>query len=381
MEKTAGKNLWLLASPCPFLLTYLPITRGNRHFVLCHSSVRIIKQNAVRVLLKIIKWILKSIGLLIVVICLAGLISRLFTSEPTPPGKLVDVGGFKLHINSTGELNNKPTLVIVAGAGAPGEYYHWLSENLKDSMRVVRYDRAGIGYSELANSPRHPETVAQDLHKLLKEAGESPPYIMAGHSYGGHYIRIFTQLYPEEVAAMVFMDSSHPEAKERLDLPGDPWFLTPMYKAGTVLGDVGVLHLFDKTLGPILWAPGLPEEVLDRMTDYTYSGKFLRAYLRGDDQWGPVLNEMAAEANEFGSLPIRVFSGTKVNDKALLSRGIDPENFRMERKKMHQELAKLSSNGELFLMDAGHITMFTIKENADVICNEILQLAGELERE
>jgi pimeloyl-ACP methyl ester carboxylesterase len=199
---------------------------------------------------------------------------------------------------------------------------------------------------------------------------------MAGHSYGGHYIRIFTQLYPGEVAAMVFMDSSHPHASERLNLPKDPWFLNPMYKAGAVLGDVGVLHLFDKTLGPILWAPGLPEEAIDRMTDYTYNGKFLKAYLRGDDKWGKVLSKMASEANDFGSIPIRAFSGTKINEIALLRRGLDPENFRSERKKMHQELANLSSEGELFLIDAGHITMFTMKENAKIICDEILKLLG-----
>jgi len=325
---------------------------------------------------RVLKWILRSIGILLAIIILAGLISRLITPKPTPTGKLVDVGGFKLHINSTGPKNDKPTLVIESGAGAPGEYYHWLSEGLKDSMRVVRYDRAGIGHSELANSPRHPETVARELHTLLNLAGESPPYIMAGHSYGGHYIRIFTQLYPDEVTAMVFMDASHHEANERLNLPDDPWFLTPMYKAGAVIGDIGVLHLFDKALGPILWAPGLPDEVVDRMTDYTYSGKFLRGYVKGDHKWGPVLNDMASEANDFGSLPIKVFSGTSVHEKALIKRGIDPEHFKSERKQMHQELADMSSLGELFLLDGGHITIFTLQENADIMVREILALSA-----
>jgi pimeloyl-ACP methyl ester carboxylesterase len=325
---------------------------------------------------RVLKWILRSIGILLAIIILAGLISRLITPKPTPTGKLVDVGGFKLHINSTGPKNEKPTLVIESGAGAPGEYYHWLSEGLKDSMRVVRYDRAGIGYSDLANSPRHPETTARELHQLLALAGESPPYIMAGHSYGGHYIRIFTQLFPDEVAAMVFMDASHPEASQRLNLPDDPWFLTPMYKAGAVIGDLGVLHLFDKAVGPILWAPGLPDEVVGRMTDYTYSGKFLKGYLKGDNIWGHELNELASKANDFGSLPIKVFSGTAMHEKALIKRGIDPEHFKNERKQMQQELADLSSRGELFLIDGGHITIFTLKENADIMVREILALSA-----
>lgn len=332
-----------------------------------------------KIFLKIFKGLLKGIGLLLGLILLAGVICRLFCPKPVPPGQLVDLGGYQLHIHSTGAKNDQPTLVIVAGAGAPGEYYHWLSEGLKDSLRVVRYDRAGIGYSELADTPRDPETVVRDLHKLLDLAGESPPYILAGHSYGGHYIRIFTQLYPEEVKGLVFLDASHPDARERLGLPPDPWFFTPMYKVGVVLGDLGILHLFDQTMGPILWAPGLPEEITDRMTDYTANGKFLRGYLRGDHKWGDQLNERAALAADFGTLPIRVFSGAHQNDQALMRRGFDPERFRSERKKMHQELADLSTAGELFLLDGGHITLMTLKENADLICQEILDLLQGLD--
>ena len=330
-------------------------------------------------ILNVFKWIAKSIGALLALIILAGLTFRLFAPKPQPPGELIDVGGFKLHINSTGEKNNKPTLVIEAGAGAPGDYYHWLSEGLKDSIRVVRYDRAGIGYSELGNTPRHPETAARELHKLLELAGESPPYIMAGHSYGGHYIRIFTQLYRDEVAAMVFLDASHPETSERLNLPPEPWFLKAIYKIGAVLGDVGVLHLYDRTYGPILWAPGLPEEVTNRMKDYTYNGKFIRGYLKGDYKWGDILEEVSSEANNFDSLPIKVFSGTHLNEKALIRMGLDPVKVRTGREELQQEIADLSSEGELFFLDAGHVTIFTLKEHADFICEEIIQLLGELE--
>ena len=327
-----------------------------------------------KVFLKIAKWMGISVISLLILIVLTGLIFRLLSPKPQPPGELVDVGGFKLHINSTGERNDKPTLVIEAGAGAPGDYYHWLSEGLKDSIRVVRYDRAGIGYSELANTPRHPETAARELHKLLELSGESPPYIMAGHSYGGHYIRLFSKLYPDEVAAMVFLDSSYPNAGKRLNLPPEPWFLTPMYKLAAVLGDIGVLHLFDRNFGPMFWAPGLPEAITNRMKDYTFNGKFIKGYLRGDDKWGPILNELSSEANNFGALPIRVFSGTRQNDNALIRRGIDPINFKEERKKMQQEIANLSTESELFFLDAGHVTLLTLKEHADFICQEILEL-------
>jgi len=331
-----------------------------------------------KIVFRIVKWIGVSIGVFVALLLLSGLTMRLITPRPQPPGELIEMGGFKLHLNSTGVRNEKPTLVIEAGAGAPGAYYHWLSEGLKDRIRVVRYDRAGIGYSELAPTPRSPETIAKELHQLLEQAGESPPYIMAGHSYGGHYIRIFTQLYPEEVVAMVFLDASHPESGERLGLPPEPWFIHSLYQIGAVLGDLGVLQLYDQLFGPILWAPGLPEKAIDRLHDYATSGKYLRGYLKGDHQWGDALEARAAKAADFGALPIRVFSGTNQNDQALKRIGVDPVHFRAERKQMQQELAELSTRGELFFMEGGHITIFTLKEQADFICDQILELIETL---
>ena len=87
---------------------------------------------------KVLKWMGLSIGGLLLLMILAGVCLRLFNPKPQPPGELIDIGGFKLHINAVGKRNHKPTLVIESGAGAPSEYYYWLGELLKDSIRVVR---------------------------------------------------------------------------------------------------------------------------------------------------------------------------------------------------------------------------------------------------
>ncbi|WP_439474733.1 alpha/beta fold hydrolase [Algoriphagus formosus] len=332
------------------------------------------------VIFKILKWILKAIGLLLAIIIFAGLIFRLFAPEPQPPGELIDIGGFSLHINSVGERNNKPTLIIESGAGAPSEYYYWLGEGLKDSMQVVRYDRAGIGYSDVSDTPRDPETIARELHTLLEKAGVSPPYIMAGHSYGGHYIRVFTELYPDDVLGLVFLDSPHPNESKRLNMPPEPKFLNELYNIGAVLGDLGILGLFDRILGPILWVPGLPEEVTERYHDYTLNGNYLWGYLK-EEKWYPKLVEMSDMTSDFGSRPIRVFAGTNLNENALLKMGLNPEAIRTERRKLQEELAGLSTNGQAFFLKGGHITIFSQKENADIICGEILKLLRELEME
>jgi pimeloyl-ACP methyl ester carboxylesterase len=336
------------------------------------------KLTPMRIILKIFKWALKSVGLLLAAIILAGLVFRMFAPAPQPPGELIDIGGFSLHINTTGAQNNKPTLIIESGAGAPSEYYYWLGEMLKDSIRIVRYDRAGIGYSDLSDAPRDPETIAEELHTLLEKAGESPPYILAGHSYGGHYIRVFTELYPDEVAGLVFIDAPHPNSSERLNMPPEPKFLSALYKVGAITGDLGVLGLGDRVLGPILRAPGLPEEVTNRYLDYTLNGKYLWGYLE-EEKWYPELVERSGSINDFGSRPVRVFSGTNLNEKGLVNLGLNPEEVRAERRKMQEEIAGLSTNGQAFFLEGGHITIFSLKENATIICKEILKLLVELE--
>lgn len=321
-----------------------------------------------KIIKRILKWIGLSIGSLLILIILAGLVVRVFgPGKRKPMGKLVDVGGFKLHINSSGKKSDKPTLVIEGGSGTASEYYHWLNEGLKDSMRVVRYDRAGLGYSDKSNTPRDPVTVARELHTLLENSGESPPYIMTGHSIGGAYIRVFTELYPNEVKGLVFLDSSHPDQVKRVHLTTKSSNKFKLVLAVTnvqaVLGDLGVLTLYESFTGPILSAEGLPDEINNRTRDFFIGGKYVRAY-RDELKYYHSILKRAGKANEFGSLPIRVFTAG--------------ESSSPEWIKMQKEIADLSTNGEQMSLNGNHATIFTKKENADIICKEIIQLLKEL---
>jgi pimeloyl-ACP methyl ester carboxylesterase len=84
-------------------------------------------------------------------------------------------------------------------------------------MRVIRYDREGKWFSESSKDSITSEFYARQLHELLEKSGEKPPYILVGHSMGGPYIRIFRDLYPNEVKGLIFLDSSHPEQWIRLE--------------------------------------------------------------------------------------------------------------------------------------------------------------------
>jgi len=316
---------------------------------------------------KILKWVGVSIGSLLLLIVLAGLGFRLGTPTPQPPGKLVDVGGYQLHINSAGEKSNKPTVVLETGQGLPTEHYHWLSESLKDSLRVIRYDRAGIGYSDLSHTPRDPATIARELHTLLEKAGESPPYILAGHSFGGLFIRVFAQLYPDEVVGMVFLDASHPDQRERLNF-SERKDMSKILSTVAVLADMGIIGPLDRFNGSMLYVEDFPKEINDRFYDYTNNGKYFRG-LREEVKWDQAAYDQSRMTKDFGSLPIRVFTA----NKKYSGKEANPEWVKLQR-----EIADLSTAGEQILVDGHHNSIYTTEANAKIIGQEIIALVGEL---
>jgi pimeloyl-ACP methyl ester carboxylesterase len=125
------------------------------------------------------------------------------------PGRLIDVGGHKLHINCTG--TGSPTVVLEPGLGEPSTAMGWIAPDVATTTRVCVYDRAGRGWSEAASVPRDGVQQATDLHTLLERAGEQGPFVLAGHSAGGIYVLNFAHLYPQQVAGVVLLDSMHPE--------------------------------------------------------------------------------------------------------------------------------------------------------------------------
>ena len=75
---------------------------------------------------------------------------------------------------------------------------------------MCAYDRAGRGRSEPASTPQDGAAIARDLHALLAASGNPGPYILAGHSSGGVYVRFFAAAYPDEVAGVVLLDAQSP---------------------------------------------------------------------------------------------------------------------------------------------------------------------------
>ncbi len=130
------------------------------------------------------------------------------------PGQLVDIGGYKMHIDCTGQ--GSPTVILDAGMGDSFISWHKVQPEIAKFTRVCSYDRPGIGYSETSPRPGTSKEFAKELHTLLHNAGIPAPYILVGHSMGGFDVRLYASLYRSEVAGMVLVDSSHPEQQKRL---------------------------------------------------------------------------------------------------------------------------------------------------------------------
>jgi len=122
------------------------------------------------------------------------------------PGRLIDVGGHRLHLHCTG--SGSPTVVLQPGAGDYSSGMVWIAPAVASQTRVCVYDRASRGWSEPAERPQDATQLAIELHTLLERADVPGPYVLAGHSFGGLYVLTYADRYPDEVAGMVLVDST-----------------------------------------------------------------------------------------------------------------------------------------------------------------------------
>jgi len=121
-----------------------------------------------------------------------------------PRGRLVDAGGFKLHLHCTGA--GSPHVILDAGLGDPYLVWEEIQSQLEKNTRVCSYDRAGTGWSEAGPRPRTFQRSAEELHTALKNADETGPYVLVGHSAGANSARLFAARYPDETAGLVLID-------------------------------------------------------------------------------------------------------------------------------------------------------------------------------
>ncbi len=125
-----------------------------------------------------------------------------------PPGRMIDIGGRRLHILEMGTARaGAPTVILEAGLMSTVMSWTGLQQRLAEKYRVVSYDRAGLGWSDIGPMPRDANRIADELHTLLARTTIAPPYVLVGHSFGGLMAPNFAARYPNEVAGLVLIDA------------------------------------------------------------------------------------------------------------------------------------------------------------------------------
>lgn len=168
----------------------------------------------VPLLWRLFKWLI----VLVAVIVAAGAIFQFSMTQweshrYPPPGKRVNIGGVRLHINCTGA--GSPTVILEAGPNDSSLIWQLVQPEISKFTRVCSYDRAGFGWSDAPNAPRTSSNIADELERLLTHAAVPGPYVLVGHDFGTLDLRVFTARHRNAVAGMVFVDSVHPDMHHR----------------------------------------------------------------------------------------------------------------------------------------------------------------------
>lgn len=263
-----------------------------------------------------------------------------------PPGRLVDVDGCRLHLQSAG--SGTPTVVLEAGLGGMSSVWAWIQPETAKFTHVVSYDRAGLGWSETDTTATTAMRAAVRLRSLLRSVNAAPPYVLVGHSMGGLFIRVFADLFPKEVAGVVLVDASHPDQQRRSSaiethmrsgfrvLKGVPFL------AG--LGFIRLTGFFGS------WAEGLPEKQAAEAETFLSSYTHLKTTRDESLAWDAVCAEVRSTRG-LGSKPLAVVTAGK--------------DVLPGQPELQGELAALSSNSvHLAVRGADHVTLVTHRQHA-----------------
>jgi pimeloyl-ACP methyl ester carboxylesterase len=309
------------------------------------------------------------VGIIVVVLLLAiaGTVYQTAASEADrpnfpPPGNLIDVGGFKMHIYCMGE--GDPTVVLEAMSGGTSAHWGWIQPEVAKEAKVCVYDRAGFGWSEPDPEPQSLARTVRNLHTLLVNANINKPYILVGHSVGGVYIRQFAADYPDEVIGMVLMDEAVPQQFERypeMFKEGDDYLRTST--VFPALARLGVFHLYF-SLGGKMGFADLPEPQKSEVKAFWSSPEYFVAQraeiAAGRELWGQAL-----KLGKLGDLPLMIISrGLGLDD--------DWPNYQ-------DDLATLSTNsGHITLAGANHVALVFNPDYARKVSDAILQVVDSL---
>ena len=289
--------------------------------------------------------------------------------KQSPPGELIDVGGYKLHLYTMGK--SRPTVIFDHSLGGIEGYL--LIEEIAKIARVCIYDRAGYGWSERSPHKRSSEQIVKELDTLLNNAGIEPPYILVGDSFGSYNVRLYTHEYPEKVIGIILTDGLHQTGM--LNMPLSLTTLKLFFASGfliSILGStLGIIRLLKNIKAFELLKPQLRKFPQDNLNPIKRS--FCRA-----KHWITMAQEIltldisarqVSKANQFGDLPIVSIKADSFFKSSIWTFALPLKAANQLREQMHAELLKLSS--DCIQLQAPKSDHFVWVDNPEIILNAI----------
>ena len=143
-------------------------------------------------------------ALLAVGVLYQGLAARRQRRQFAPPGRLIDVGGHRLHVRCTGD--GSPVVLLESGIAASSLSWSGVQPAIATFARVCAYDRAGLAWSDPPSCPRTFDRIVDELAAVLAAVAPSERYVLVGHSFGSFVVSACAARHPERVAGMVLVD-------------------------------------------------------------------------------------------------------------------------------------------------------------------------------
>lgn len=299
---------------------------------------------------------------------------RRVAREFPAPGRLVDIGGRRIQLDCRG--TGSPMVVFESGLDLFGST-SWarVHDEVAKFTRACAYSRAGIAWSDRKKSGREGASVARDLHAALEAAGENGPLLLVGHSLGGPYITLYTKLFGDQVAGLVYVDASHPDQVQRMAAAtGKPMPTLPVavMRVAASLSWTGLIRLGATLMG--CQSTDLPSEA--EKVDTAFASQ----------SFGPLVQELGAvdavlaEAGTFrhlGDRPVAVLTAMKPLPEDMLNvmgmTAADGEKMIDVWRELHNDMASWSSRStHQTFDDASHYIQF---DRPDAVIAAIRQVA------
>jgi pimeloyl-ACP methyl ester carboxylesterase len=297
-----------------------------------------------------------------------------------PVGRLVDAGGYRLHLYCLG--TGSPAVVFESGFGMSLNAWALVQPAVAELTRACSYDRPGYGWSDKPPDPRTGSRAAEDLHRALANAGVPGPYILVGHSMGGGQVRLFASRYATEVAGLVIVASGHEDWRTRNpSAPPEDQSMDRLFQVIAWLSPTGLPRLFGMLFQPSMAADyvadlrkWLPERAYK--SEITFLAQSKHAQAMADEIRAMRATESELRrARDFGEIPLIVLSEKWMLPDEPESRDI--EAARMEDE-LQQEMSRFSRRGKHVRVDSGHLIPL---EKPEVIIDAVRTVLGALKHE